>query len=1030
MVIRNNIAGLRTYNASRKTVGSIKKNLEKLSSGYRINRAADDAAGLGVSERIMAKVTELDRAQTNAEEGMDLARTADAALQEVNDMLKRARSLCIEAENGTYSDQELAAISDEMNQLFGEIDRISAGSYHNSICLFRNGVGHTYHEEYDESYTPTGDDNLQVWGQMDFIETKEFEEAEDAVPAKVSFELSDDIDLNDVNSLNSTVLRIGSYTYYFGQRPSSISSSSYYTHGVSLGSTVERAMQNLANATGYAVSLDKVTRTVTMTAPLRDWQYNMYDQWEIASKGDGDYANGTTVYFPEDTGSLETVTVSSDRAYSTPVKLDYSFGNGKTGTISAEDLKDLKCNTLNMRLYKNNSSSYSTLFSVKFTDAILGSTWEDFGNHLATEIGNKTGFDATYSGGKLSVEYTPTSVSTQSKIQIYITNGKKEDAVPGIVKEPAVPAADLGKWKSTGINFTVKSVQKETGAEVREVCTLEVEPVSSFPCSFNYYNTSYLYYNRNDPAYTAALNSAEAQGRGVLDTDADEPRNVTSITTEAVANEVQRLLGNNFNSSYYAITREGNKFTITSKTVNTTIESTLKSMFKPVECEITATRPYKPAVTEGGHGVIMSNYVIPDKDSNTQTANQTTTIDLGADINALQGKCFYLGSRYFEFTNSADAEGGSKDADYIDIDLSAYDTHDKIKDFVAGRLGSGYTLTVDGNNLKITSTSTFSAFSSAVVGVKQLSKSGTVKFDGGVDAGHSQTVIDFSSINEENLDTLLGKGFRIRCATCSGEYINVVFCWTNDGQMPESFEKKDPVTGITRTIHNIPVELSKVTSADKIVESIVEQVSPQLHHYTDVAVGDPPTTLIAMERRHGDVPDNNGGIALGSVETGVETNFVYNVGKKLVPDPLEGDLEEFMTTGVDIYVGSDPEPQVIPIHLPYIDLYHLRLKPPEAVDLTSEDQDPADWLGRVDRADRAISSARGTIGADYNRLEHAIQDLSNAHIQLSDAYSVIRDTDMADLMMKQIKDQILIQSQQSMQAQANQLPQGVLRLMQ
>lgn len=247
--------------------------------------------------------------------------------------------------------------------------------------------------------------------------------------------------------------------------------------------------------------------------------------------------------------------------------------------------------------------------------------------------------------------------------------------------------------------------------------------------------------------------------------------------------------------------------------------------------------------------------------------------------------------------------------------------------------------------------------------------------------------------------------------------------------MPTQFQRLDVGTNEMRTIHNIPVELSKITSADKIVENIVEQVRPQLKHFTDVAVGDSPTTLLAMEKRIGDVRVNND-LKLGSVETGVETNFVYSVDLKQVPDLPEGDLDELRTAEVNIYVGSDPEPQLIPIHLPYIDLYQLRLKPPELVDLTSSEQDPADWLGRVDRADRAISSARGTIGADYNRLEHSIQDLSNAHIQLSDAYSVIRDTDMADLMVQQVKDQILVQAQQSMQAQANQMPQGVLQLMQ
>lgn len=305
-----------------------------------------------------------------------------------------------------------------------------------------------------------------------------------------------------------------------------------------------------------------------------------------------------------------------------------------------------------------------------------------------------------------------------------------------------------------------------------------------------------------------------------------------------------------------------------------------------------------------------------------------------------------------------------------------------------------------------------------------------VRFEGGVNTNHSQAAIDFSSINEDNLDTLLGKGFRIRCATCPGEYINVFFCWTKGDDIPLNFERLDLTTGEMRTIHNVPVELSKITSGDKIVEDIVRQVRPSLNHYTDVAVGNPSTTLIAIEKRVGDVRDNADNLYLGSVESGVETNFTYSVTMKRVLDlPPDGGVA-LKTANVNIYVGSDPEAQIIPIHLPYIDMTYLRLRPPELVNLTDPSQDPNEWLTRIDRADLAISDARGTIGADYNRLEHAIQDLSNSNIQLSDAYSTIRDADIAELMMEQVKDQILLQAQQSMLSQANQMPQGVLQLMQ
>ena len=138
---------------------------------------------------------------------------------------------------------------------------------------------------------------------------------------------------------------------------------------------------------------------------------------------------------------------------------------------------------------------------------------------------------------------------------------------------------------------------------------------------------------------------------------------------------------------------------------------------------------------------------------------------------------------------------------------------------------------------------------------------------------------------------------------------------------------------------------------------------------------------------------------------------------------------ELKTDNVKIYTGSDPVPQYIDVHLPYIDLEWLRLNPPEIVDFIAEDQDPSDWLARVDKANIAISDARGTIGADYNRLEHAWQDLNQAEIQLTDAESLIRDADVAELMMEQTKLQILTESQQAMLSQANTQAQNVLQLL-
>lgn len=1051
MIIRNNTMGLRAYNANRKTTNSIKKNLEKLSSGYRINRSADDAAGLAVSERLRAKVTELDRCQDNAAEGIDLARTADAALQEVNDMLKRARSLCIQAENGTYSDQELSAISDEMNHLFGEIDRISAGSYHNSICLFRQGVGHTYHEEYDEHFTGMGDEALQQWGEVDFIESKEFEEAVDATPATATFTLDDSVDPDDPKTLEGKALTIGNRTYYFTAKTGSTLPPGA-TAKVQIAGTMEQTLKNLVNASRHydASALDDVYdisdasidgREVTLKAGLRALEHEVNGIPFPAEDGNAQWAHGTSVKSPTGLGTLDTIdgTDATDNqpVYEVPVTLEYSMGKSGSSAIGDTDYKDLVQNTFVIHKRTNGSSSYTSDVSIQLSS--LGftkdTTWDEFGTKLAAALHSKNSkYTATYSNGKLTIQYnadpkSPTVLRTS--VQTKTTGG--------------TDPTEEKTWTSQDISSQFKVTQNSRGSLEggREQCTIKVPSLTlknGIPLAFRVNGSLQLYYNLNDPEYEPYVGKDDyyLSGHNIY----TGSRNVgSSASATQVAGYILSYVKSAVGVDNADFNVVGDEIVITAKKPG--ISDKIKNSLSNI---ITAAGTYTIKGMKRGTDGTTSLPVINKTNVYSKEQNVSITFDLGADVKDLAGKGFSISNpisygsfqRYnFEFINSEN--GKSLRDDYTgDIDLKNITTFEGVREAVQKKLGNPFTVTLDtsaGNKLVISKkTDRYEDYDSirvtdGVLGMDQLSKGGPVKFEGGIDTNHSQTSIDFSEINEDNLDTLLGKGFRINCATCPGEYINVFFCWTDNGEIPRAFPKLDPTTGEMRTIHNIPVELSKITSGDKIVEDIVRQVKPSLNHFTDVAVGDPPTTLIAMEKRIGDVTDGNT-LYLGSVVTGVETNFVYSVDKKWVMDPLEGDLDKLQTSEVNIYVGSDPEPQLIPIHLPYIDLYHLRLAPPERVDLTDASQSASDWLDRVDRADLAISDARGTIGADFNCLEHAIQDLSNAHIQLSDAYSVIRDADVAELMMKQVKDQILLQTQQSMLSQANQAPQGVLQLMQ
>ena len=119
---------LQAMNANRMlgiTSSGTSKSTEKLSSGYRINRAADDAAGLAISEKMRKQIRGLDQASENAEDGISCVQTAEGALAEVQDMLQRMNELTVKAANGTYTTTQKQYIADEVNQLISEIDRVA-----------------------------------------------------------------------------------------------------------------------------------------------------------------------------------------------------------------------------------------------------------------------------------------------------------------------------------------------------------------------------------------------------------------------------------------------------------------------------------------------------------------------------------------------------------------------------------------------------------------------------------------------------------------------------------------------------------------------------------------------------------------------------------------------------------------------------------------------------------------------------------------------------------------------------------------
>jgi flagellin len=131
--IQNNVEAFNAHRNLSATEERLATSMERLSSGYRINRAADDAAGLAISERLRGQIGGLDQAQRNVQDAVSLVQTAEGSLTEVHAMLHRIRDLAVQYKNGSLSNNDRTAIQSEVNQLASEIERIGASAEFNGI---------------------------------------------------------------------------------------------------------------------------------------------------------------------------------------------------------------------------------------------------------------------------------------------------------------------------------------------------------------------------------------------------------------------------------------------------------------------------------------------------------------------------------------------------------------------------------------------------------------------------------------------------------------------------------------------------------------------------------------------------------------------------------------------------------------------------------------------------------------------------------------------------------------------------------
>ena len=354
MVVQHNLQAMNSNRMLGITQGTLSKSTEKLSSGYKINRAADNAAGLAISEKMRKQIRGLTQASANAEDGISSVQTAEGALTEVHDMLQRMNELAVQAANGTNSQDDRSYIQDEIDQLTQEIDRVAETTKFNETYLLKGDK--SAEKGYTFAYTKASDTAATVSMNAN---------SATGVNATITFasEVSSTSDQNNLakalrdQGLTITATTVNGKIQYSITLNGSDAKSNYQINTVSVadGAAPKFVIVNAAGATVAEVELtgtDKmvagdssvITAATVSAAQSGNEIYSFYDKDgnKIAANALDDYFTGQKV----GTGADATVTVSAradaNRVYDAlgkEILLSNSYVAGTQDKTAALNLK-------------------------------------------------------------------------------------------------------------------------------------------------------------------------------------------------------------------------------------------------------------------------------------------------------------------------------------------------------------------------------------------------------------------------------------------------------------------------------------------------------------------------------------------------------------------------------------------------------------------------------------------------------------------------------------------------------------------
>ncbi|EOS66258.1 flagellin [Oscillibacter sp. 1-3] len=1027
MRIQHNILAMNAYRNYNTNTSALAKNLEKLSSGYKINRAGDDAAGLAISEKMRAQITGLNAAQKNVKDGISLVKTAEGAMQEIQDMLNRMEYLATQSANGTYDNTvDRTNLQKEVDALKSEINRIADSANFNGINLLDgktakatsiSALGAMDKDSMIDGTDPTAGGKAQVTVNMGgaagtnpsltgiTASTDPAETFDGQAPSAATADVL-------VFTTNGNDTAFGGFTFSTAKTVTDLENALGGKYTISVNDGAKTGTANFAADDVIKLTAKKPGASGIAASDVTNAK-GQVDFTAGINEGDGTAATNATYTFELDVNQLE----GGQKISLGGKELLISNTDGATTAAGKFEIRNLDPTDAGGTLASDLETAlgvFNTDFTAKVTyDKGTGKASVTLTAKNRGAAGNKGELEVSTAAGKTPVGNIVHTVGQDAQAG---TAGKKAQAT--------FKSADLAldnlqkvgtKFKfggttyevvaDTATNLTANQIKTSdlSADKVKELLAKEIGEVDHKT------NVSYT----DDGVITLTGTDAAANTLDALKGKTIEVANAPAAGTKA----------GNAATGWNGLEIEVGKTTLQElKDHEITLDNgdtvKLGELFDIKATNATAAISADSVITfeakqTGKLSDKVMNAITYDKNAASEVRDGWDEGQTGAgnnthyelEINTSSDKLaggasfsFGTGSNIKTFDISYDGVltgngsiGTGKDevgAGRVKIDLSSSMTDNQkaeaIKKAVSDAMG-GFNVktTVSGGSIKLEADAKTATPDTNYGGVRFSSAGGAFSggvyraynaFDGGTEGTYAQVGYEFDP-------SKLKAGDKV---TIGGTTITV-------GEKDSTVKNDDGTVSIT-------IAESKAQDADELI-SAFESAGFQ----------------------SGQLEIADGKLTITGQKTG---QTAEDLAKAM---GVEVTSSRVLTTGgLTFQIGATAD-SFNQMTVSIGDM-HTKAMGIDGLDISLQDG-AKNAIQTIKDAINYVSSVRGDLGATQNRLEHTANNLSVMAENIQDAESTIRDTDVAEEMMAYTKNNILIQSAQAMLAQANAVPQGVLQLL-